>query len=104
MTDYSPKKGDYVRVTIEGEVEGVSGRHGWFGVGGQEVYFDGDFTVEKIAPPVETFKPGDVVRRKDDVVIFTISRAGYIRHDEGVYYPVMSSFTSENYEKVNLSV
>lgn len=98
------KKGDRVRVTFEGTVicadtdaayiqDDGNRRHRWVTVS----------EVKVLPPPVVTFKPGDVVRHKSLGSVFTIARGGYIGHTLGEYMPYDGKFTSEKYEKVELS-
>lgn len=103
---YKPEVGDRVRVVLEGVVT-------------QNPNFAPDFTldhmtwvqpqwpvtksVEKIEPPVEQFKFGDVVRSKLTGAVYTLTREGYVRHSMGSHFPSLRKFTSEHYEKVDLS-
>ena len=111
MSDYTPVKGDRVRVVLEGEVNYVEPSVG--------SYFDldtGDTTtiyprsaatksVEKLDPAVEVFKPGDVVRAKSYGDVFTLGKEGYIAHLSGNFlkygtHTRAAWFNSENCEKV----
>ena len=77
MSNYKPQKGDRVRVTTEVEViddrvtsvatvpNGLDVRGYRALHKGIEVVIPADSCIEKIEPPVEVFKPGDVVRSKD---------------------------------------
>ncbi len=56
-----PKKGDRVRVVLEGEVTGVSGASFWVGPGLTKIRPKAAVSVEKIADPLPT-TPGSVVR------------------------------------------
>lgn len=81
------KKGDRVKVTIEGEVTDVqatgdvvlgghSPSNAIFRQGGNGRY---TATVEKIEPPVEVFRDGDLIRAKEspDMVIVLTGDGGY---------------------------
>ena len=107
------RKGDYVRITIEGEwlVEGytVEGIKALPEIG----VAPGDtVTVEKIEPPVETFKPGDVVRPKANheyvYAILENDKYTYLKCPEeftilgGTFGPMYPPFTSRHYEKVSI--
>lgn len=68
MTTYVPKKGDRVRVTIEGSVTEVSNRGDWFDVGANCIDLDpkrhdgATYTIEKLADPEPEWVNGDVVK------------------------------------------
>jgi hypothetical protein len=111
---YMPKKGDRVRVVLEGEVGWVGGSHFEFVNGADYIgHKDGKNTVsiEKIEPPVEVFKPGDVVRHKgnEDGHWFAIAEDGWlivgpgwrIKHHFTKGDP-SKEFTSDVFEKVGL--
>ena len=101
------KKGDRVRITIEGEVTAVS-------TNGDLIVDDyheiataaptGGITVEKVEPPVEVFGPGDVVRHKTEKVLYTIGKNGFLNHRSGILWEstTFEPFTSEHYERVSL--
>lgn len=109
---YSPQKGDRVRVVLEGEIktvdlgEGVAARFEgddyWTTVNERAPFV---VSIEKLEPPVEVFKPGDVVREIErPSVVRTIARAGWINHESGSFYTgSIDCFTSEDYERVTLS-
>lgn len=112
MSDDAIKKGDYVRVVIEGEW----GRDGWhYGpqthreLGGLEFREGDQITVERAerpAPPVEVFKAGDLVCSEHGSR-YVILRDGYADWPNGRYWPWddfvgKHSFTSEGYTKVSL--
>lgn len=106
MTDI--KKGDRVKVTFEGVVRGVNARYvslendatAWLG----ELRHD-LVTVEKIEPPVEVFKTGDLVRSIDSRNYYLITDKGYLEMNKGIrgqHNPLGSIvFTSKNYERVS---
>lgn len=97
------KKGDRVRVTIESEVAGVASMglnlhdgHTWVNTAKEGV------TVEKVEPPVETFKPGDVVRQRYGFRhVYFVRPKGFTNLTEGKEYDYPFEFTSEFYERVN---
>ena len=106
------KKGDRVRVTIEADVRFGSSFGVDLGVAGgtvhlrEEVWPGVEF--EKIEPPVEVFKPGDVVRDKGDHgSMFLILKAnrwaalgsGIVHDSEWDDEP----WDSRHFEKVNLA-
>lgn len=117
MTAYKPQVGDRVRVVLEGEVSATG--TGWFNLGGYVL--DGKsatsiwptrertVSVEKIAPPVEVFGPGDVVRSKREGSYWQILDDGYVRlgtFEPGRSYAAVCSvgsrFTSADFERVSL--
>src|SRR5690348_2997757 len=118
MGDYKPKKGDRVRVVLEGEVYHVT--EGRFGVSddpsdgrGNIIYPDKGHAVsiEKIEPPVEVFGPGDVVRPRNESyrhLIYLLGANGYSFIDTApgghVFHKrdTARKFTSATYEKVDL--
>ena len=118
MSDYKPKEGDRVRVVLEGTVTGVNSGYGWFnlrtdgGLGYAGIHDDG--SVEKIEPPVEVFKPGDVVRDKATSTVRALGENGYVILQSGFTQEVGAlvsygnfgyqehEFTSERFEKVDL--
>lgn len=57
-------------------------------------------SVEVLPPPVETFGPGDVVRRKDSGAIYTVGKNGYYHHGSTSVVLGEGLFTSERYERV----
>lgn len=72
---YTPKKGDRVRVTIEGDVSEVSGRGTWFVLGANCIELTPEhrngatYTVEKLQdpiPPEPEWVNGDVIKVPDD--------------------------------------
>lgn len=118
------KVGDKVRITRRGYV-GYVGQRGVdiYTHPEQEGYFlgsddhEGVESIEKIGPPVEQFGPGDVVRPKGSKSLIALGDDGFINLGMGrTYRPYgaansnsytgynrsLDSFTSENYEKVQL--
>jgi hypothetical protein len=124
---YTPVKGDRVRVVVEGEVEWVTHyADGVFDLDGGAVgihpHHKNVVSIEKVEPPVEVFKPGDVVRHKAQGSVRALASDGYVRLDgePGKFYwynalsgperslrPAVSyrleDFTSKNFELVDLS-
>lgn len=104
------KRGDRVRVTIEGEVEFGSSFGVDLEVGDGVVHLrEGTWRgveFEKIEPPVEVFKPGDRIRHRDIGFEVTIGDTGYlVHHTTGnhSWRPWRNEpFTSELYERVSL--
>lgn len=107
------KKGDRVKVTIEGEVANTTTHDYVVGIGGHNAVFarnprDYTVTVEKIEPPVEVFKPGDVVRDKGvPDFLYSIGPSGYTQLSDGSHFKWDSClgsdhFTSREFEKVNI--
>jgi len=115
VSDYKPKEGDYVRVVLEGQVEYLTGGDS-FMLNTNGIYPDQEHvvSVEKIEPPVEVFKPGDVVRSKDAGVVRALGDRGYVivksafRHDNGLFVSYdttglrSSDFTSDKHEKIDI--
>lgn len=119
------KKGDRVRVVIEGEVTSAADGGGFhFDVGQAAGWIHPDapevVSVEKIEPPVEVFGPGDVVRSisQPDYVYLVRPNNRYIylrthhdHHDHDApnvlvgreFGPASFGFTSKYYERVDLS-
>lgn len=116
---YDINPGDRFRFTVEGVYEDSGGKGG-VNVGTYDATRDFDVTssgddtvtIEKIEPPVVTFGPGDVVRRKRDGAPILLADRGYVYlrggarghyygYDE-MSYP-LASFTSERYERVELA-
>lgn len=106
------RRGDRVKVTLEGEVTRVmdiepgsetvelriehNGRASF-------VYTD-MATVEKVEPPVETFGPGAVVR--DKVVHsarYAIGNGGYFSFTTNEWHDDPTDFTTDRYERVEVS-
>lgn len=103
---FKPVKGDRVRVVLEGEVKHVYS-DGDLHIESAKYYKtevprEGIISIEKIEPPVEVFKPGDVVRGKVFGHVFTIADDGYVSHSTGAFRPGYNEFTSRGYEKVSL--
>lgn len=75
------KKGDRVRVTIEGEVQRAFDSGALWLPGGLGSTVDPDHIVsaEKIEPPVEPFKPGDFVREISSGQVFYVAKGGYVQ-------------------------
>lgn len=105
------KKGDRVRFTGEGVVRSVcdgdtldvENGAGEF-IGWLLPDVDG-VTVEKIEPPVETFRPGDYVRSKGEpgspIRLLTVD--GWVNLETLKHCgDTRIKFTSETYERVNL--
>ena len=104
-------KGDRARVSFEGEVTRVLEMHDRPGhyelridVLGTEQYVSTDSAnVAKIAPAVEIFKPGDVVRHlRNPMFVYTVGRDGFLAHHTGGWVKDDEPFTSEYYERVNI--
>lgn len=105
------KKGDRVRLAgAEFEVVRYCGTYA-------TLYQDGAYAaevkpsyvpLEKIEPPVEVFGKGDVVRTEEGRLIL-LGREGYTYLQTGQHRPFgkglysRSHFTSENFQKVNLT-
>lgn len=115
MTNYQPKKGDRVRVVLEGEAEVDRGGATGFRFSDGFFYTSIDMfapfvvSIEKVEPPVTVFKPGDVVREKVRTeFVWQILNDGYVRvgsrPEGGAFDPQKSSmeFTSEDYELVQI--
>lgn len=110
MSDYKPEVGDEVRITIQGKVTYVSDT--WIRVDDNEFYLAGEVeSIEKIEPPVEVFKAGDVVRAKGSPeYVYAVAKDGYLSlapGDAGRFYGrdanyLHVSFTSKNYELVEV--
>lgn len=103
------KVGDKVRVTLEGAVKNVlSSGKVHVGYDAQYLFIHDPEDVEKIEPPVEVFKPGDVVRDKCDGVDRLIvgnydgSVRGWVNLSTNHFYEGNFTFTSEDYERVTL--
>lgn len=103
------KVGDRVRVTLEGTVESLSDRDLCVGRGWAEQSIiarhpnEHTITIEKIEPPVEVFKPGDVVRHKKHRSFrYTLGGGGYFSHQLLTWVSSATQFTSEDYELVIL--
>jgi len=101
------KKGDWVRLTIEGEVDEVV----YFGsyistpkvkIGKYMYSLDERYTVEKTEPPMVTFKPGDRVRSKRTGNEFTIGHGGYFSHQRHFWNGRVATFTSKVFELVDV--
>lgn len=109
---YTPVKGDRVRVVLEGEIKGVYS-DGDLRIESVEHYssdlaHEGIVSIEKIEPPVEVFKPGDVVRSKEHPSLrYVIGCDGYFSFQGNDFRDHAESFledafTSERYERVTL--
>ena len=103
------KKGDRVRVVLEGEVASVHGQDVLIDSGSRlkhVVVEDHVVSIEVLKPPVERFKPGDRLRRKDFEPGYEITLAdeGYLQHFSNgtVHYFSHRSdvFNSDSYELV----
>lgn len=104
---YKPKDGECVRVVYEGVANNI-GSIG-FDIGEAPFLFEdtGLVSIEKLEPPVEYFKPGDVVRYKglNGEYVFVLGKRGYFDLHNAVWNEGESNldqFTSERYEKVSL--
>jgi hypothetical protein len=103
-------KGDRVKVTIEADVTfgssfGVDLKVGDGIVALRDTTWSG-LEFEKVEPPVETFKPGDVVRSKAiPEYLYLLCTEGVVYLPEGEHYPEQPNtvFTSKGFEKVDLS-
>ena len=110
------KVGDQVKVALEGEVTRVL-KYGGFGDDCFElriqmygslhphyVYTDSAI-IEKAEPPVEVFKPGDIVSDAFGTVR-VIAQGGWVRLDNGKFYSTKDAepiaFTSEHFERVQV--
>lgn len=108
MSDF--RVGDRVRVTMEGVVRAAN--EVFVSVNDDEGKWLGEVnylknSVEKIEPPVEVFKPGDVVRHKETQTLYLITEhGGSVSLGDGRVYSRSASpskgFTSEYWEKVDL--
>lgn len=114
MSNYKPQKGDRVRVVLEDEVRGVESDGFVVGDAADANYIQPSaehvVSIEKIEPPVEVFKPGDVVRAKwNDSFLYSLGRDGYFSHSSALWFPYENSitqekdFTSRAYERVELA-
>ena len=119
MSEY--RVGDRVRVTFEAEVVGDGapssaclcsfeyGNHYRGGAKIRETYLRQEgVEVEKTDPPVETFKPGDVVRHTAH--IYALTPTGFVVLDQGIFYTYgeggryqAEDFTSDVFERVDIS-
>lgn len=110
------KVGDHYKITIEGKWQGqyatsTAELAGMVLDGGFDPDETDEVSVEKIEPPVETFKPGDRLRRKAfGGYEITLADEGYLQHlSSGVsfhnYTPSSSPefFNSEKFERVDLA-
>jgi hypothetical protein len=113
------KKGDRLRVTTEVEVvdptpihrNGLTALRAILDGGVVDVVITPSSSIQKIEPPVETFQPGDRIRRKltDGWTLpyeITVADGGYLHHHgngEVTWTPGPARFTSRSYEKVNLA-
>jgi hypothetical protein len=96
-------QGDRVRITIEGPHIGPDLEEG--PQDNDAFVFSSDagdiVTVEKIEPPVVTFKPGDRVRDRFCTNIeFTVGRNGYFDHLNGRVVLSSNDFDSRHFELV----
>lgn len=113
---YTPQRGDKVRVTTEVEIlddqvtsvpslprgRGVRGYRAL--LDGVEVVIPANADIEKLEPPVEVFKPGDVVRSKGSPRFrFALYEGGYVDLVNGLNNEgCVTKFTSADYEKIDL--
>ncbi len=103
------KYGDRVKVTVEGLAHtngGYTVIHSdsdqWLAEY-KNIHLGDGVTVEKVEPPVEVFKPGDVVRDKLCGDVRAIGHDGWFNITQGRWYPgSVDDFTSEGHERVNL--
>lgn len=112
MSEYRPEVGDRVRIVIEGDVRSVDSNGDFYTKDNCfEPGQDTIVSIEKVKPPVEVFKPGDVVRHKRQRFVVALDRSGYTYLSESAnnghrfayeqgYEP--DDFTSEDYERVEL--
>lgn len=108
MSEY--KTGDRVRVSFEAEIKTIfdDGDLGFELVDhySTEIPHEGNFSIEKVEPPVVTFQPGDVVRRKEDGLLYLVTLGGWVPIGWGwsVFMDCSPAFpfTSRYYEKVEL--
>jgi hypothetical protein len=110
MSDrYQPKKGDRVRGVLEGEVTRADEYDPWFNLVGMPLYSEGSAVVSfvKVEPPVEVFKPGDVVRNISTGATYAIGQNGWImlRGSTGRYGGSFTTgdvkqFTSDAFETI----
>lgn len=101
--EYVPVVGDRVRVVIEDVVTYVDDRT--FHMESTCYDFDGGgvVSVEKLAPPIEVFCVGDMVRNKvDHRFVYSIGEGGYFSHRMSRWFARNESFSSEYFERVNL--
>lgn len=112
QTLYKPLDGDHVRVVYEAEVSDAD--HEGFAMRSEEggndvpIFFNdhGLVSIEKLEPPVEVFKPGDVVRsieRPENV--YALGYKQYLaigpKNTLGQGQPhEVGEFTSKHYELV----
>jgi hypothetical protein len=107
------KVGDRVRVTFEAEVVGEDWHPGAClccrpkdGPKIRENYLDQPgVTVEVLEPPVEVFKPGDLVRHKHWGSVYVIKKSGWVAvgGDRVAESDTpFELFTSKHYERVEL--
>lgn len=104
-------RGDRVKVTLDGEVLRVIDIE----PGSEEIelrvesehgatyVYAHPSAIEKVEPPVEVFGPGDLVRSKEYGFLYAIARDGYLSLEAGLWAGVKYPFTSERYERVDLS-
>lgn len=102
------KPGDRVRIVIEGEwVDEAPARYGIQETGRlYRSHADDTVKIKKVEPPVETFKPGDVVRDKRNDSLWAVATDGYLRFGGEGYRVIQSDtmiFTSKNYERVTVN-
>ena len=57
-------------------------------------------SITKVEPPVVTFYPGQVVRKRATGATYTIGSGGYIHHPTGFVHDGYREFTSADYELV----
>src|SRR5690349_11858590 len=103
MTDF--RKGDIVKVTVQGTVDYVSEPNG-----GLDVTLPDGITIsvprrdaELVERGVEVFKIGDVVRHKDNGIRRLIVTDGWVNLETNRHYPgSFDDFTSAEYERVEL--
>ena len=114
MSEYRPAKGDRVKVTIEGKVTRAGSE--WAVINDHHDIYLKNAKVEKIEPPVEVFKPGDVV--KNSAYTYVLTPDGFlvvaVHHPYGtgaigrfVNYGSLGryeakDFNSRDFERVNV--
>lgn len=104
------KKGDLVRVTIEGVIHDSEGLGIFLHDGCTYINTKKPgVSVERIEPPVVQFKPGDRLRRRNGMAYeVTLGVDGYLHHSTDHFFRFSDPlprgfFNSERFEKINLS-
>lgn len=107
MSDYRPKEGDHIKVTLSGEVVWVSASKSeppYFTVdtGSNEVTLNTEDDIEIVVdakPKYKVFEPGDVVRHKDSGSDYIVGDGGCLAKSDYRWYPLEYELTSEHYGK-----